>query len=109
MRHPCGNTVAVGRQRGHPVVIGEEDLGDIGRHESGVDTQRGQRRRVTVHPLHPIRGGFATGHVERRRRWIDTGDGDPALGEQARERSGATADIQHRASAELGNHVGIDT
>ena len=91
-----------------PVVVGEEDLGDVAGHERCVDIERGQRGGVAVQPADRGRTGLGAGDVEAGACRIDSRDVDTPLRQQARERSGAAADVEHRASTEFVDEVDVD-
>ena len=91
-----------------PVVVGEEDLGDVAGHERCVDIERGQRGGVAVQPADRGRTGLGASDVEAGACRVDSRDVDTPPCQQARERSGAAADVEHRASTELVDEVDVD-
>ena len=95
-------------QGGRPVVVGEEDLSDVAGHERGIDVERGQRGRVAVQPPDRGRTALGTSDVEAGACRVDSRDVDAPPCQQARERSGAAADVEHRPSAELVDELDVD-
>ena len=91
-------------ERGEPLVIGEEDLRDIGRHRDGVDRHRlGDGRCVPVNPGDATRARLGASDLERRTGRVDADDGDPTAGQHQREDAGAASEVEDGAGAELGD------
>jgi hypothetical protein len=92
---------------GVPVGVVDEDLRDVRRHGRDVRAQRQQRiRRLQLlqgaHvPPHALGAWLAAGDVDGCAGRVDADDLDAAVGEHQRERTGAAADVEHRARAEL--------
>jgi len=88
-------------ESGHPFGVGDEELDDVAGHGHGIDVDRCQPRCVPAEPADTVGMGPATGDIKRCRGRVDA-DRVPAVsGEQTRERSRATADIEHDLSAQL--------
>jgi hypothetical protein len=99
------------RQRREPLIVGEEDLSDVGGHHHQVDREirnlPTEVSRVAADPLDPVSTLLSPRHVERRRRGIKTDDVGATLGEHTREGPGAAADVKHCAGTELINHCDV--
>ncbi len=88
-------------ESGHPFGVGDEELGDVAGHGHGIYVDRCQPRCVPAEPADTVGMGPVTGDIKRCRGRVD-GDRVPAVsGEQTRERSRATAHIEHDLSAQL--------
>ena len=91
-----------------PVVIGQEDLRNVGGHHRQVDSEirklATKDRRIAVDPVHPTRSGLAACHIERGCCRVHSDDGHPAHSEHACKRAGAAAHVEHGERAELIHH-----
>ena len=94
-----------GLERGNPLVVGQEHLGDVAGHDGQVDqlVRRRSRERggVAVDPSHTVASGLRPRDVERGRCRVEANDVDAAHTQPARELAGTAPDVEHSPGAEL--------
>ena len=88
-------------QRCDPVVVGLEDLGDVGGHEGCVDAQWRQRGGIAEQPRHPVGVRLGPSDIQRGASGVDGCDVHASPDQHAREGAGAAADVEHRPDTQL--------
>jgi hypothetical protein len=100
---PAGRRHVRIAQGGVPVLVRDEDLRHVARHDGkvGGSLEADEGGGVAVDPRHEIGVWLGSGNVQRGSSRVNAGDGESQFGEPDSERTGPAADVDYAMSLDL--------